>query len=151
MNDRELARSIERQIIIDALEGDPALVSCRAMADTLDLLLDEWGYRNNRTRFVKLMFHVGSSISSVCKPAPKTFDDQPVKQFTDEFLDWFDGIIESLQPHQKDMIRKQVYHSDDRDRATKWAKEWGLLPNDYYVCAKETRDQLIAVLSSKLK
>lgn len=142
----------ERELVVAALESDEGLVNRRKMLKQLDRLLEAWRIYSNRKKEIAKMLKPKSSLGQIARTANATnnvFNDD-ISGFDQAYLQWFDELIQSLEPEQKSLLGYEIF-SKERNRADLWARYWGVTSRTYYNLLSETRDQLVlAVVGRKV-
>lgn len=136
-----------KDLLIEALENDTGLVSYRRIAPILDRSLRAWSIYTNNKKTISRMLEIKSNSQY---RSPSVLADVDVSAFDCDYLEWLDGVIDSLHPESKAVIRYEVFYKDDSRRADKWARDWSMSPRTYYNKLKDLREFLIASLIGRV-
>lgn len=155
LTDEELiAGEIERQFLIDGLEGhlNPSeargwFVKRRDALAALDRVLDCWKRWSRESRSaIALEDHAALDTQSA---KMDVFEERITPEYGEEYMQWFDDLILSLNEEQKRLLHYEVFHPNDRRRALKWANEFGYHHRTYYNRLSSTRDMLMLAIVRK--
>lgn len=141
-----LQLAADRQTLIDALESDSGLVMYRRASDQLDRLLVAWRHEYDARKFIRRMFRIKNSFKY---KAPSDHDRAESREFCIEYIEWFNGLVESLPDESKDIVKREAQSPKDRHRADKWAAKWGKSQRTYYNRLRDVREFLVAAISRK--
>lgn len=142
----KLAEQIERHLIVEALEADVGLVSHRKMVAILDRSLDAWRRWSSSKSFIYKLLRIKSNSKY---RAPSAAGKVDPNDFDEDYLIWFDGLIFSLNPELKSVVRYEVFHRNNRNRADEWAEEWGKSQRTYYNRLRDAREMLITAMINR--
>ena len=141
----KLYYAVERQMLIDGLAENikraDYIAKQKDVKAALDNLLQAWKMWSDSKKLIRAMLKVRSPLS---QPKPKR-----TGRYTESHLIWFDGVIQGLDSCDKSLLNYEIFHSKDRRKSDKWAKQWKVCGRTYYNHLSRIRQDLTEQIVAK--